>query len=413
MGAKEPGAFDSKAFVEAVKAGDRQDRPQEQGKPPSSRSSGKAGQIKREVVGQVTKGKEGAAKPIKETAEATPDPAGATAKAVTPMQAGATRARPRRPVGAAAAMPASEAAAEQVSLAARSVRNRRHDGRCGRHRKAAQEVERTASSRRPPTPRRKSTSTRPPRRRTCGQPSRASSARPQAAATTTAAAGTAAMHQQRTGALATVQGGKAGAKSKDEASARRVRHESRRDLHHRQERSHQDPARVGWQGQQSIRGGRAGRRARRSSATSTARCAPTRAERYGGFGGGALWLKDLVMDMPPEVNVFYEEGRKLYIEKMDVVINDVAGVVEKELTNAKKAHRQGQEADRGRGKVAAAEAPAEDRARKSRASCSEKFDQLDQEINAKQDELVQGSGAEVRRGARRGGCPHQRDEGGQ
>jgi len=50
-------------------------------------------------------------------------------------------------------------------------------------------------------------------------------------------------------------------------------------------------------------------------------------DRYGGWGGGALWLKDRFFDLPGEVNDFYEQGREFYLMKLDRTIDTIAAVV--------------------------------------------------------------------------------------
>ena len=58
-------------------------------------------------------------------------------------------------------------------------------------------------------------------------------------------------------------------------------------------------------------------------------------ERYGSFGGGALWLKDKVFDLPDAVNVFYEKAHDLYISRMNTLIDQIAAMVESGLKEAK------------------------------------------------------------------------------
>ncbi|HTI61070.1 eCIS core domain-containing protein [Mucilaginibacter sp.] len=60
-------------------------------------------------------------------------------------------------------------------------------------------------------------------------------------------------------------------------------------------------------------------------------------DRYSGLLGGGYWLKDKFMDLPDEVNVFYADGKQLYLDKMDQVITDVSNVVTDKLNGAKKA----------------------------------------------------------------------------
>ena len=59
-------------------------------------------------------------------------------------------------------------------------------------------------------------------------------------------------------------------------------------------------------------------------------------ERYDGwFVGTGRWVKDKLAGLPDEVNKFYTEGRDLYLEAMDIVIDDVIDVIATELTGAK------------------------------------------------------------------------------
>jgi hypothetical protein len=64
-------------------------------------------------------------------------------------------------------------------------------------------------------------------------------------------------------------------------------------------------------------------------------------ERYGGLGGGALWLKDRFFDLPDEVNAFYEKGRFFYLTKLDRTIDAIAVVIGASLGLATLAIRLG------------------------------------------------------------------------
>jgi len=58
-------------------------------------------------------------------------------------------------------------------------------------------------------------------------------------------------------------------------------------------------------------------------------------ERYSGLTGAGQWVIDKVMGMPPEVNQFFEEGKRVYLARMDAVISNVADIVGAELNAAK------------------------------------------------------------------------------
>ena len=57
-------------------------------------------------------------------------------------------------------------------------------------------------------------------------------------------------------------------------------------------------------------------------------------ERYSQSGGTALFLWDAVTGMPAEVSKFWDEGRKRYLNNMNLLIDEVAGMVEKGLKEA-------------------------------------------------------------------------------
>ena len=58
-------------------------------------------------------------------------------------------------------------------------------------------------------------------------------------------------------------------------------------------------------------------------------------ERYDGLWGAGRWLKDKLLGVPPDVTAFFGEGRRLYLEKMDGVLDDIADYVAQQLNEAK------------------------------------------------------------------------------
>ena len=59
--------------------------------------------------------------------------------------------------------------------------------------------------------------------------------------------------------------------------------------------------------------------------------------------GPARWLKDKLMGLPDEVNVFYDEGRKIFTAELDRVIVGIANLVENRLQQAKDDVTRGQQ----------------------------------------------------------------------
>ena len=87
MDAQQAGSFDKKAFIAAVKAAIEAKSPKTLKEADNYQESGKAGEVKGEVKGLVTQGKEGQAKDIEAATAAPPDESKAVAKPVTPMTA--------------------------------------------------------------------------------------------------------------------------------------------------------------------------------------------------------------------------------------------------------------------------------------------------------------------------------------
>lgn len=109
-------------------------------------------------------------------------------------------------------------------------------------------------------------------------------------------------------------------------------------------------------------------------------------ERYGGMFGWAQWAIDKLAGMPSEVNVFYTEGRQLYIDKMDAVIDNVVALIGRTLAQAKA------EVANGKREIQqyVDELPEHLREVGNQATqeIAGSFDALEQSINAKQDELI-------------------------
>ncbi|MBW4501601.1 MAG: DUF4157 domain-containing protein [Scytonema hyalinum WJT4-NPBG1] len=109
-------------------------------------------------------------------------------------------------------------------------------------------------------------------------------------------------------------------------------------------------------------------------------------DRYSGFWGPGKWLVDKLFGMPSEVNAFYQEGRQLYIEKMDGVINKVVTIISKGLTQAKT------EIAKGKQQIQkyVTQLPQDLQAfgQETAAGIESKFEALQQSVDDKQDELI-------------------------
>jgi hypothetical protein len=101
-----------------------------------------------------------------------------------------------------------------------------------------------------------------------------------------------------------------------------------------------------------------------------------------------LWIKDQFLDLPDEVNRFYEQGRQRFTAQMNAVAALVAAVVESQLAAAKDEVKQAQ------AKIAAAQkalSPAvQSRATQVTAEFNDKFAELEQGIEDKKQSLAEG-----------------------
>ncbi len=109
-------------------------------------------------------------------------------------------------------------------------------------------------------------------------------------------------------------------------------------------------------------------------------------DRYGGWLGGLRWAKDKLFGMPAKVNEFYTAGRELYLQQMNGVISRVADIVGNNLTAAK------QRIATGRTEIATyvRSLPKDLQKVGSEASkeIGERFSQLESDVDEKQNSVV-------------------------
>ncbi|SKB15626.1 conserved hypothetical protein [Planktothrix sp. PCC 11201] len=99
------------------------------------------------------------------------------------------------------------------------------------------------------------------------------------------------------------------------------------------------------------------------------------------------WIRDKFAGLPDEVNVFYEEGKKLYIEEVKKSISNIGGIVEKGLTAAQTEVNQGRE--KVNAYVQTLPKDLQEIGAQSAADVQTKFDQLEQSISDKQNQLLE------------------------
>ena len=99
------------------------------------------------------------------------------------------------------------------------------------------------------------------------------------------------------------------------------------------------------------------------------------------------WIRDKFAGLPDEVNVFYEEGKKLYIEEVKKSISNIGGIVEKGLTAAQAEVNQGRE--KVNAYVQTLPKDLQEIGAQAAADVQTKFDQLEQSITDKQNQLLE------------------------
>ena len=194
------------------------------------------------------------------------------------------------------------------------------------------------------------------------------------------------MHAERTGAMGAVTGQKGGAKAQDEAKRAEV--SSKIETIFSQTRTEVTAILEGLDAKVNV-AFESGEKAAREKfeAYVDQRMRAYKKDRYSDLLGKGRWLKDKLMGMPSEVNQFYADGRAQYLKQMEGVIGNVADVVAAELGRAKARIAQGRQ--QVKDFVASQPKDLQQVAREAEQQIAGKFDQLDGDVNSKQDALVQ------------------------
>lgn len=381
MAGARPGGFDKAAFIAAVKQAIAAKSPNNLDEADKFAESGKAGEVKAEVAGKVADGKQKAAGDVTAKTEAPPDPSRAVEKPVTPL---APEPQPAPgAVPAAAAMPA-KAPPEQTDLSGGPA------AADAKMKDAGVTEEQLANSNEPEfTGALEAKAKGEEHSATAPKEVRATEDKKLAGVKKSAAA------TAKSGLVAMLAGKKAQiGKAVTEKNAAKVKEE-------------QERARV-TQGIQSIfdetktavtailDGLDTSVAQRFDAGEKTARAAFTqhhkremaayKDRRYSGLDGAALWLRDQFASLPEEVNRFYEAAKRIYEQRMEVCISQVADHIGTELTRAK------DRISEGRSKIQAyvAQQPASLRkfAGETAGRFNEQFDQLENDVDSKRESLV-------------------------
>lgn len=109
-------------------------------------------------------------------------------------------------------------------------------------------------------------------------------------------------------------------------------------------------------------------------------------ERYSGPLGWSSWLGDKLLGLPDEVNIFYTDGKDAYLVEMDGVIDRVATIVETGLTEATTLIQQGR--DDIHEYVASLPESLQSIGNEAEQNLADQFSQLEQSVNDRRDQLI-------------------------
>jgi hypothetical protein len=382
MSTAKPGTFDKAAFIAAVNKAIADASPKTLEQADEFGSSGKAGEVKNQVMDKVSKGKDDSAKDMKDKASEPPDPSKGTPKPVTPMAEEKPGPPPQDP-GAAKAMP-DPAPAEQTDLGA---------GKCETESKMAEaEVteEHLKKSNEPQFQQAAEAkkageehSVKAPGEVKAQENNQLQAAQQGASASTKTALST--MHGKKTSALGQVSGDKGSTKAKDETARAKVSADI--EAMYAKTKTEVDGILNGLDAKVSdafTKGeGEARKAFEESHKTEMQRW---KDQRYSGWTGAAQWLIDKVKGLPPEANDIYRRARDLYLSKMNDTISKVADVVGAELTHAKERIAQGR--DEIKKYVAGLGPELKKFGAEAEKAVASKFDDLDKDVEAKQESVV-------------------------
>ncbi|WP_432742694.1 hypothetical protein H7827_03875 [Streptomyces sp. JH002] len=383
MNAAEPGDFDKAAFITAVNQAVEAQAPKNLDEADNFSDSGNADRIKDEVDGQVTDGAESSAEDIATTTGEAPDTSNTTDKEVTPLTADQPPGNPGAP-SASDAVPARQP--EEVtdfSEGQRDAEQQMADADVTEEQLARgnePDFDNALSEKKQGE---EETAAAP------GQARAAENAEIQTAKSGAAAAGAQAMAgltatRQETGAQ--VDSGKTETKSADEkkreqvtAKLQKVFDDTKTDV---------EKTLDGLDGKVDTQFTNGEKRARDDfTADHERRMKAYKDKRYSGLRGKARWVKDKFAGLPDEANDLYQESRKLYVNRMQGVISDIADTIGRELGRAKS------RIERGRTELQAEveKLPADLRrfGEEAAADFSGKFDDLETTVDEKSEQLVQ------------------------
>ncbi|WP_329378422.1 phage tail protein [Streptomyces sp. NBC_01716] len=383
MNEAKPGEFDKKAFVDAVNKAIDAQAPKNLDEADKFSKSGKADQVKAEVDGKVTDGKESSAKDIDTATAAPPDTSAAKDKEVTPLTPDQPPANPGAPSAADAIPEKQPAAVTDFSEGPAQNDQAMEDAEVTEEQLAkGNEPEFNEALAAKKTS--EADAAKAPAKGKAAEDQQLAAAKAGAAAS--GAQAMTALTAKRDAAGKQVDGGKGDTKTKDEkkraevtAKLQKVYDGTKKDVEETLSGLDKKVDTAFTSGEKAARDA--------FTADHKRRMKKYKDKRYSGLMGKGRWVKDKFAGLPKEANDLYQEARKLYVSKMQTVISSVADIIGAELGRAKARIAKG----RAELKAEVDKLPADLKAFGEEAAkdFAGKFDDLEATVDEKSEQLVQ------------------------
>ncbi|WP_405188231.1 hypothetical protein [Streptomyces anulatus] len=383
MNAAKPGEFDKKAFIDAVNKAIDSQAPKNLDEADKFAKSGKADQVKAEVDGKVTDGKETSAKDIDTATKAPPDTSAAKDKDVTPLTPDQAPGNPGAPSATDAVPEKQPAAVTDFSEGPAENDKAMADAEVTEEQLAKgnePEFNEALSAKKTS----EADAAKAPAKGKAAEDQQLSTAKQNAAVS--GAQAMAGLTSTRAAAGKQVDGGKSDTKSKDEkkraevtAKLQKVYDGTKKDVEDTLSGLDKKVDSAFTSGEKSARDA--------FTADHKSRMKKYKDKRYSGLMGKGRWIKDKFAGLPKAANDLYQESRKLYVSKMQTVISSVADIIGTELGKAKARIAKGR--TELKAEVDRLPADLKQFGQEAAKDFAGKFDDLEATVNEKSEQLVQ------------------------
>ncbi|MFJ6884583.1 hypothetical protein ACIQRC_07085 [Streptomyces californicus] len=383
MNAAKPGEFDKKAFIDAVNKAIDAQAPKNLDEADKFSGSGKADQVKAEVDGKVTDGKDSSAKDIDTATKAPPDTSAAQDKDVTPLTPDRAPGNPGAPSAADAVPEKQPAAVTDFSEGPAANDRAMADAEVTEEQLAKgnePEFDEALSAKKTS----EADAAKAPAKGRAAEDRQLSAAKENAAAS--GAQAMAGLTATRAAAGKQVDGGKNDTKSKDEkkraevtAKLQKVYDGTKKDVEDVLSGLDKKVDTAFTSGEKAARDA--------FTADHKSRMKKYKDKRYSGLMGKGRWLKDKFAGLPKAANDLYQESRKLYVSRMQTVISSVADIIGAELGRAKARIAKGR--TELKAEVDRLPADLKQFGQEAAKDFAGKFDDLEATVDEKSEQLVQ------------------------